>query len=164
MSTLEEQLWNYIDGQCEPAVQIAVEQKLATDKAYYTLYQELLAIHQELNNLELEEPSMSFTRNVMEQTQLELAPVVLKTRVDRRIIYAIAAFFALSIFGILGFIIAQSDLTFSDMPKMDFTVDTHKLISPLSIQLFILVDIILILVYLDSYLRKGKINAQKKGA
>ncbi len=161
---LEEQLWNYIDGHCSPAEKSAIETRLAVDKPFYALYQELLAVNQELNSIDLEEPSMSFTRNVMEKTKLEPAPLTLKTKVDKRIIYTLASFFIFSIMGIFIYAIAKSDLSFSDMPKMDFTWDTHKLITPLSLQLFILVDVILLLVYLDSYLRKGKMNTQKKGA
>lgn len=163
MSTIEEQLWNYIDGNCTATEKEEIEAKIAVNIQYHTTYQELLAVHQTLNSLDFEEPSMSFTRNVMEQVNLELKPVALKTKVDQRIIYSIGAFFVLSLLGILGYALATSDLNFT-IPTWNLSFDTSKLISPVSIQLFVLVDVVLALVYLDSYLRKGKNLAQKKGS
>lgn len=163
MNTIEEQLWNYIDGDCTSAEKLEIEAKLAIDHQFYSTYQELLTVHKELNALDFEEPSMSFTRNVMEQVKLELPPVALKTKVDHRIVYMVAALFIIPLVGILGYVFAKSDLNFSNMPKFDFTFNVNKLITPLAIQLFIMVDVILALVYLDSYVRKGKITAQKKG-
>ncbi|KQB98787.1 hypothetical protein [Pedobacter sp. Hv1] len=164
MNTIEEQLWNYIDGHCEPAEKLAIETQLAIDHQFYSTYQELLAVHHELNKLDFEEPSMSFTRNVMEQVKLELPPVALKTKVDRRIVYAFATLFIIPLLSIFIYAIAKSDLSLSsNMPKINFAFDVHKLITPLSVQLFIIVDVVLVLVYLDGYLRKGKTATQKKG-
>lgn len=53
--------------------------------------------------MELDEPSMSFTRNVMEAVALQPAPVSLKTKVDNQIIFSIAAFFVLSILAMVGY-------------------------------------------------------------
>lgn len=163
MNTIEEQLWNYIDGSCTAGEKLAVEAELANNVQYHHTYLELMAVHAELQQLELEEPSLSFTRNVMEQVKLELPPVALKTKVDHRIIYGIGAFFVLSLLGILGYVIASSKLDFNfSMPKMDFTLDTHKLTSSISIQVFVLFDALLVLICLDGLLRRGKISAQKK--
>ncbi|WP_379086485.1 hypothetical protein [Pedobacter sp. UC225_65] len=163
MNTIEEQLWNYIDGHCGPAEKSEIEAKLAIDHQFYSIYQELLVVHGQLNNLDFEEPSMSFTRNVMEQVKLELPPVALKTKVDKRIVYACGAMFIIPLIGILAYIITKTDLSLINMPKINFAFDFHKVFSPLFIQLFILLDVILAMVYLDSYLRKGKTTAQKKG-
>ena len=108
MNTIEEQLWNYIDGQCTANEKAEIEAKLAIDSNYQAVYEELLAVNQELNNLEFEEPSLSFTRNVMEQVKLEPRPVTLKTKIDKRIIYSIGAFFAISILGLFGYAISIS--------------------------------------------------------
>ena len=67
MNTIEEQLWNYIDGNCTPVERLEIEAKLAVNVQYYSMYQELLKVNEELNALDFEEPSMSFTRNVMEK-------------------------------------------------------------------------------------------------
>lgn len=161
MNTIEEQLWNYIDGNCTADEKIEIETKIAVNIQYHTLYQELLAVHHELNQLDFEEPSMSFTRNVMDKVNLELKPVALKTKIDNRIIYSIGAFFALSIIGIFIYAIAKSSTSFNfKMPTMNF--DVNKYINAKTIQIFLVVDVALGLLYLDSFLRKRSLNAQKK--
>ena len=162
MNTIEEQLWNYIDGNCTDSEKAEIEAKIATNLPYHAAYQELLAVHQELNKLDFEEPSLSFTRNVMEQVKLELRPVALKTKIDNRIIYSIGAFFMISILGIFGYVISISDLSFTfEMPKLDLSFDTTQIFNPIFLQIFILFDVALALIYLDSYLRKRKNMTQK---
>lgn len=164
MKTIEEQLWDYIDGNCNSAEKIEVEAKIATDLKYSETYKELLLVHKELGSFELDAPSMSFTRNVMEQVNLELKPVALKTKVDRRIIYSIGAFFIVSILAIFGYVLAKADLSFKiNMPQINFAAYESKIITPTSIKIFLMVDLILALVYVDSYLRKRNMT-QKKGA
>jgi hypothetical protein len=161
MNTIEEQLWNYIDGNCTAEEKIEMETKIAVNIQYHTIYQELLAVNKELNQLDFEEPSMSFTRNVMDKVNLELKPVALKTKIDNRIIYSIAAFFALSILGIFAYTISISNLSFDfKMPTMN--INFGKYINATTIQVFLLIDVTLGLLYLDSFLRKRNINAQKK--
>lgn len=162
MNTIEEQLWNYIDGNCTAVEKAEIEAKLAIDLRYQEVYEDLLAVNNELKQLDFEEPSLSFTRNVMEKVNQELRPVALKTKIDHRIIYTIAGFFIASILSIFAYAIVISDVNFSfEMPKINFNTD--KIINPVTIQLFVFIDVALALVYLDSYLRKGKIKAQKKG-
>ncbi|MEJ5993705.1 hypothetical protein WG904_04665 [Pedobacter sp. Du54] len=162
MITIEEQLWSYIDGNCTAEEKIEIETKIAINIQYHTLYQELLKVNEELTKIDLEEPSMSFTRNVMEKVNLELKPVALKTKIDNRIIYSIGAFFAFSILGIFIYAIATSTASFDfKMPTMNF--DAGKYINATTIQIFLLIDVALGLLYLDSLLRKRNINAQKKG-
>ncbi|MES2651026.1 MAG: hypothetical protein V4663_04765 [Bacteroidota bacterium] len=164
MNTIEEQLWNYIDGNCTPVERLEIEAKLAVNIQYHSIYQELLKVNDELNKLDFEEPSMSFTRNVMEKVNLELKPVALKTKVDNRIIYSIAAFFVLSLVGIFGYALATSNFSYTfEMPKMNITLDPAKYITHTSMLVFLFVDVVLALIYLDSVLRKRNLTAQKKG-
>lgn len=164
MNTIEEQLWNYIDGNCNFAEKIEIEAKIKADLQYSTTYKELLLVNNELSNLELEEPSMSFTRNVMEQVNLELKPVALKTKVDNRIIYSIGAIFILSIVAIFGYVVATADLNFKfNLTQLNFDLYETKIINPTSIRIFLMVDLVLILIYIDSFLRKRKDTTQKKG-
>jgi hypothetical protein len=164
MNTIEEQLWNYIDGNCNFAEKIEIEAKIKADLQYSTTYKELLLVNNELSNLELEEPSMSFTRNVMEQVNLELKPIALKTKVDNRIIYSIGAIFILSIVAIFGYVVATADLNFKfNLTQLNFDLYETKIINPTSIRIFLMVDLVLILIYIDSFLRKRKDTTQKKG-
>lgn len=162
MNRIEEQLWDYIDGNCTPEESAAIAEKIAVNIQYHKTYQELLAVHAELNKIDFEEPSMSFTRNVMEKVDLELPPVALKTKVDQRIVQVISGLFILSILTVLGYTISKMSIDFK-LPEWNYHFDSSKIVTPVSIQLFIITDVILALIYLDSYLRKGKLKAQKKG-
>lgn len=164
MNTIEEQLWNYIDGNCSFAEKIEIESKIKANLQYSTAYKELLLVHGELSKLEFEEPSMSFTRNVMGQVNLELKPVALKTKVDNRIIYSIGGFFILSIIAIFGYVLATADLSFNfQLPQMNLDLYQSKIITPAAIKIFLMVDLVLGLIYMDSFFRKRKDKAQKKG-
>ena len=163
MNTIEEQLWNYIDGNCTDEEKAEIEAKLAMDSQYLQTYMELLAVNSELDKLDFEEPSMSFTRNVMQQVNLELKPVALKTKVDHRIIYSIMGFFILAMLAIFGYVIALSDLSFvSPLAKINFQFDIEKIINPTFFKVFLMIDAVLVLIFIDSYFRKGL--TQKKGA
>lgn len=162
MTKQEEQLWNYIDGFCTDSEKADVEAKLATDVQFQELYKALLQVNQQLAaNLDLDEPSMSFTRNVMEQVQTEIAPVKLKTKVDSRIIYAIGGFFSITLLSILGYAFATADFEIKK-PVVDFNVNLDALINPTVLMAFLFVNAVLLLIYLDSLLRKGMKKATKK--
>lgn len=112
-----------------------------------------------LKSIALDEPSMSFRRNVMEQLAHETAPVVLKTKVNKRIIYGIAAFFVAGILGIFVYALASSSFDqdwFKLDPDLGKTID--KYISSQFLKLFLMLDAVIALVWLDSVLRKKLLN------
>ena len=159
MNTIEEQLWNYIDGNCTPAERLEIEAKLAINIQYHGIYQELVKVNEALNKLDFEDPSMSFARNVMEKVNLELKPVALKTKVDSRIIYSIGSLFILALVGIFIYAIAISDLNFKmDVPKIDFSFGLGKYMNRSTIQIFLMIDVAIALIYLDGFFRKEKIK------
>lgn len=159
MNTIEQQLWDYIDGNLDENLKKSIEDRIKTDPTIKLQYEELLQFNLTFSNLELDEPSMSFTRNVMEDVALVPAPISLKTKVDTRIIYGIGGFFVLSILAILGFITYNTKFT---MPTFDFdlTFDTSKIITPTTINIFLFVDLIIGLVFIDYFLRKKSLKKQ----
>lgn len=164
MTTQEEQLWNYIDGNCSEKEKIVIEARLATDISFSNQYQQLLELNQMIaEETEVDEPSMSFTRNVMYKVQAEIAPVKLKTRVDSRIVYAIGGFFAVSLLAILVYAFATANFTVGKVVQIDLEADIDKLIDPTVMMVFLFLNVGLLLVYLDFYFRKGLKKAQKKG-
>lgn len=110
-----------------------------------------------LKGMEMEEPSMSFTRNVMEQIKLEKQPVALKTRVDNRIIYGIAAIFGAFIAGVFIYAIGNSAVTY-ELPKVkiDLTGAVDKTLTPGFLTAFLFIDVVIALIYFDSILRRKK--------
>jgi len=161
MNTIEQQLWDYIDGNLDENLKKSIEEKIDSDPQIKLQYEEFLKFNLTFSNLDLEEPSMSFTRKVMEDVALVPAPISLKTRVDTRIIYSIGGFFVLSILAILSFIAYNTKFT---MPNFDFDLtfnfDTGKIITPTTINIFLFVDLIIGLVFMDYFLRKK--TAQKQ--
>ena len=65
--SMEDRLWEYIDGHSGPAEIAAIEQLLTGHREWQEKYKELLNVHQLLNASDLDAPSMRFTRNVMEE-------------------------------------------------------------------------------------------------
>lgn len=110
-----------------------------------------------LKDMELEQPSMSFTRNVMEQVKLERAPISLKTRVDNRIIYGIAAIFVAFIVGVFIYAIANTSVTYK-LPevKIDLSGAVDKTLTPGFLVAFLFIDVIIALIYFDSVLRRKR--------
>ncbi|RZL23443.1 MAG: hypothetical protein EOO96_23605 [Pedobacter sp.] len=162
MMNQEEQLWNYIDGFCNEAEKAEIEEKLTFDEEFRKLYVRLLEVNNQLDiHLEIDEPSMSFTRNVMEQVEKEIAPVTLKTKVDNRIIYAIGGFFSITLLGLLVYAFATAEFKMK-ISTVNLSVDIDALISPAFLMVVLFINAALLLVYLDSFLRKGMKKMSKK--
>jgi len=157
MTTIEEHIWDYIDGNCDPASQSEIEHKIATNENYKALYFELYAIHQQIGEISLDEPAMAFNRKVMDLVNLEIAPVSLKTKVDNRIIYSIAGFFILLIGAIFIYTLLQIGFA---IPKLTLTtsLNLNQYLTPALIRGFVFFDIIIGLLYLDGLLRRKKLS------
>jgi len=155
MNAIEQQLWDYIDGNLDANQSKAIEQKINSDTEIKNQYEELLRLNLAFGNLELDEPSMSFTRNVMESVALEPAPVALKTKVNTSIVYGIGGFFMLTLLALLGFVLYKTDFKSSDFnwqPDADFKLD--KYITPTILYTFLFADLVLGLVFIDYLFRK----------
>ena len=108
-----------------------------------------------LKSIGLDEPSMSFNRKVMEHVALERVPVTLKTKVNKRIIYSIAAFFITCILGTLLYALANSNFDYN-WSKIDLDLGkvADKILSSGFLKLFLMLDAVIALVWLDSVLRR----------
>lgn len=164
MMNQEEQLWSYIDGFCNDAEKAEIEAKLETNENFKQLYHQLLEVNEQLQmHLEIDEPSMSFTRNVMDKVQQEIAPVKLKTKVDSRIIYAIGGFFSVTLLGILVYAIATATPDFKvTMPSINLESKLDGLMNTTTLSIFLFLNAVLLLIYLDFFLRKGMKKAHRK--
>lgn len=153
MNTIEEQLWDYIDGNLDENQSKALEKLINSDNEIKLKYEELLHFNRAFDDLDLDEPSLSFTRNVMESIAVQPAPMALKTRVDKKIIYSIGAFFVLTLLTILGYAVYSSNLQFN---KLDISMnfDINKLITPTTLYIFLFSDLIIGLIFMDYWLRK----------
>ena len=72
---IEQQLWAYIDGISSSEERTSIEKMLQSNHEWKNKYHELMEVHQLMNTAELEQPSMRFTKNVMEKiAQYQIAP------------------------------------------------------------------------------------------
>jgi len=159
MNTIEQQLWDYIDGNLDVQQALTIKGKINSDEDVKLLYEELLKTNLALSSLELDEPSMSFTRNVMESIVTAPAPITLKTKVNIHIIYGISGFFIVLILALIGFALSGLDVKNAGLDvKFDVVLNFDQYITPTLIYTFLFVDLIIGLVFLDYLLRKRLIR------
>ncbi|MGQ7853565.1 hypothetical protein ACUN24_04895 [Pedobacter sp. WC2501] len=155
MNTIEQQLWDYIDGNLDESSKKAIEEKITLNAEVKSQYEDLLKLNLVFDGLDLDEPSMSFTRNVMESVAMVPAPVAMKTKVDKKIIYGISGFFVISLLALLGYVFYNVNL---EVPKFDLKVNLdfnlEKYITPAAIYTFLFADLVIGLIFLDQFLRK----------
>lgn len=162
--TTEERLWDYIDGLGSPEERAAVEALLAGDKAARDLYAALSALQGGLESHELEEPSMRFTKNVMEAVaQKSIAPAT-STYVSKRLIRGIAAAFLVVIGALLGYVFFLGRDAFAPVAGSQAPVvrlPTYTLpdwhISGAYMSAFMLLAVVSGFVLLDLFLRRKRV-------
>ena len=161
---MEDRLWDYIDGSGNAAEKSFVENLIATQEVWRKKYHELLDVHQLMNtSLELDEPSMRFSQNVMEEiTKYQIAPAT-KTYINKKIIYGIGIFFLVMIVGMLGYGLGQvnwSTATGSGGPdNLSNTInkiDYSKFYNNNFTTVFMIINVVIGLMLLDMYLGKKR--------
>ncbi|HEX3166817.1 MAG TPA: hypothetical protein VHQ93_11205 [Chitinophagaceae bacterium] len=158
---IEQQLWSYIDGLSTNEERSTIQKMIETNLEWKNKYHELIEMHQMLNVAELEQPSMRFTKNIMEEiAKLHIAPAT-KNYINKKIIWGITGFFItlISVFLIYGF--AQVDWNFQDdsKPLVDLsTFNIGKFFNNNFVNGFMMVNVLLGLVLLDRVLA----NKRKK--
>ncbi|MCX3264319.1 anti-sigma factor [Pedobacter agri] len=159
MNTIEQQLWDYIDGNLSVSEAKLIEEKIHSDAEVKLQYEEFLSLNLAFGKIALDEPSMSFTRNVMESVALEPAPVAMKTKVNTNIIYGIGGFFIMSLVALFGYALFNADIKFSDLDfKINANFNLNKYITPTMLYSFLFADLVLGLVFLDYLLRKKTVH------
>ena len=162
MNTVEEKLWNYIDGTCSEEEQKAIGTLIAQDETYKRKYEELLALNQEFSKMELDEPSMAFTYNVMETIRAEHAQQPLKAVINKRIIRGIAGFFILSILALLIYALSSTHISSANisgqMPIALKMPDLKNYFNKQVLEGFVFFDVVLGLFLFDSYLRRKNVS------
>ena len=161
---IEKQLWDYIDGLSSKEERTSIEKLLQSNLEWKNKYHELLEVQQLLKSSELEQPSLRFTKNVMEEiAKFHIAPAT-KNYINKRIVWGIGAFFitVLVAFVIYGF--AQMDWNFQDnsKPIIDFSkVDYGRFFNNNLVNVFIMVNAVLGLALLDRVLANKRKQFQK---
>lgn len=151
----EERLWDYMDGLSAPAEKSIIDRLLESDAEWQAKYAELLEIRELINASELEQPSLRFTRNVMEEiARLQIAPATTKY-INKRIVWGIGLFFitVLVTFLIYGFGQVEWSTQGDTVLPIDFSkMDYSKIFNNTFVNIFMMINIVLGLFLLDRYL------------
>jgi hypothetical protein len=159
---IEETLWNYIDGNMKTEDISFVEQLLQSNTEWNAKYGELVEVHRLMqNHIELDQPSMRFTQNVMEEiSRLYITPAT-GNYINKNVIRGIGLFFLTTIGGLLIYVFGQIDWSktnnHSTLDKRQAGgVDWSKFYNDSYMNMFIMVNIILALMLLDMYITNRK--------
>ena len=160
---IEERLWDYIDGLSSANEKSKIEKMLESNLEWKNKYHELLEAHQLMETAELEEPSMRFTKNVMEEiAKYHVAPAT-RSYINKKIICGIGGFFIIMITGFLIYAFSQFSFAGGTSPKLltEYNstmnkVNWGKFVSSTYTNIFIMVSVVLGLMMLDIYLTRKK--------
>ncbi len=163
--SIEEQLWEYIDGTLPSEKRPVIDRLVEEDAAWKSVYWELLEVHHMLQSSELEQPSLRFTKNVMEKIPSHHILPAAKKYINKKIIWAIGTFFITLIAGFLIYGLSQVhwDSTtktnfFFDFSKIDFS----RFFSSTYTYVFMMMIVVLGMMMLDNILRNNKTKLRHK--
>lgn len=162
----EEQLWDLADGLIAEPLASELVQIIAQTPVLKQKYDEIKAINSSLASMQLEAPSANFTANVMAQFRAELERPALRTFVNRKIIYGIAAVFALIIVSLLFFTILNAPAE----PSAQFVATSNQVQQAVDTQVdsflnnkvfwrcFLMIDAVLLLIFADKLLSRRSLK------
>jgi hypothetical protein len=162
-SHIDERLWDYIDGNLSVDDKSVIENLLKSDMEWRAKYQELLEVQQLLHSTELEEPSMRFTRNVMDEiAKSHIAPAA-STYINKNIIRGIAIVFIAMIVGFLIYGLRQVVWTEGEEHyTIDLSrIDISKFFNNAYMNIFMMINVVLGLFLLDRILGNKKKQVSK---
>lgn len=168
LKNMEERLWDFIDGFSTPDEKSEIKALLETNPAWQKAYAAQMDMHKLFQGTSLEEPSMRFSKNVMEEISiLKIAPAT-KTYVNKKIIYSIGGFFLILIGSMLVYLFSQIDYSQqgsitlpTNLPGMN--VDWSVYTNSTTLNIFLMIDAVLGLLFLDKYLQNKKDKLKAKG-
>jgi predicted PurR-regulated permease PerM len=156
---MEERLWNWLDGLSTEAEASQLQQMVETLPEWKATYAELLEVHQSLKaDMELMQPSMRFTKNVMEQIATMGIKATTKSYLNNRIILGIGGIFVALISAIVVYAIGmvdwaagsgRSSLPKTGLEKVDWSFHFGSSFTTVSV----IIIGLLCMVLLDQYLR-----------
>ena len=158
---IELQIWEYIDGLCNSSDQERIATLIETETIWHQTYLELSAVHEGLfQNMELEQPPLRFTKNIMEAVaKTQIAPAT-KKYINLKLIKGIAAFFIVLLVSmhVYAFVTAKwtaGNASFIHNLGLE-KINPGSLVTGNAIKLAITINVILGLVFLDKLRQKNK--------
>ena len=154
---IEMELWGYIDGICEQADAHRIANLIATRADWKNKYEELLAFNAELaEHMETEQPSMRFSKDVMDAIgKTPIAPAAHKY-INPLIIRGIAIFFITAIAVIIGSSLLAVKWDSPSDHKLSLpTLHMDRILNAATLNIAIAFAVVLGLVLLDGILRRN---------
>jgi hypothetical protein len=167
LNEIEARLWAYIDGFSEAQEAAEIQRLIEENAVWRARYHELLEVHSLIAASELEQPSLRFTMNVMDQiAKFQIAPAT-KAYINKKIIWGIALFFITTIVGFLVYGFSQMDWSKAGDSKTSFGFDLNKLdysemFKNNFVNVFMMLNVVLGLMLLDRYLSNRRKNFMKQ--
>ncbi len=152
---MEARLWEYIDGISSEA--FTIKNLVEVNNKWKAKYAELLQLHSLLATQEMEQPSLRFSKNVIEDiARYQIAPAT-KKYINTKIIWGIAAFFMTVIGGFLVYGLSQINWSVAGNSSATFgfdlgAVNYSKMFGNGVMTGFMMVNILLGLLLLERYL------------
>jgi len=159
---IEMQLWEYLDDTCTSADRQRIDMLLQNDPEWQKKLGELSALHVTLaGSMELEQPSLRFSKNIMDMVgHTHIAPAA-KKYINYTIIRSIAAFFIIAIISVLIYALATTNRATSapdalsrlySTPNINFT----GFFTSSMFNIIVGINIILGLLLVDAWLRRKR--------
>jgi hypothetical protein len=166
---MERLIWDFIDGRTESQEKDFVIKQIADDQVWKACYLQQLGIHDMLKKVELEIPSLRFSKNIMEEiANYQVAPAA-KTYINKNVIRIFAAFFFIMIIGLFIYFVGQihwvnqsSSNLVSAYSQEANKINWSKILNNSYVNIFIGINIILGLILTDKYFQ-GKRNSRHAG-
>lgn len=156
---MEARLWDYLDGLSDSAEKSVIEQLIRDNAEWRQKYEELLEVRQLLAADDLEEPSMRFTKNVMDEIARQHIAPATRSYINNNIIRGLAIFFVSMIVGFLAYGFGQVDFSSGKETKLPVDIsnlDYSVFFNNNYINAFMMLNMILGLFLLDQYLSSRK--------
>ena len=164
-SRMEERLWDYIDGLCQKDEKELIGKLLKEDQAWKAKYEELIKVQDWLQMAETEQPSLRFTKNVMEEiARTQISPAA-HQYINNRIIWGIGFFFIAMLVGILIYGFGQmlsSPGEASTVSKNIGKLDFSKFFNNNLINVLMMINVVIGLFLLDNYLSNKRKQFKKE--
>lgn len=157
---IEARLWDYIDGLSTEQERSFIAKLIEENLEWRRKYHELLDVHHLMQqDIELDEPSMRFTQNVMDMVTREKIAPAASTYIKKSVIRVIAGFFLISIAALLIFVLVNVNWsnisTVSDKPLVKIPeIDMSKYMNTTVFNSMMIISAVLALMFLDMTLRK----------
>jgi len=158
---IEIQLWEYIDGGGNDSDRHRIAKLIEWNPIWKEKYRELSAFNATLSNeMEMEQPSMRFTQNVMDAVAAAHISPATGKYINKGIIRGIAAFFIIMIATILGYAFANTHYD-TNTPSLFANLNLSKLnlgkyLNSTTMNIIIAVNVVVGLVLIDTILRRKR--------